>query len=161
VSNTTSTGEASQQLQVEIVTLPMLVPSVVGRPTRAQEQPGTTPPVLAGLLRKWGGYCRGVFEDLAALAPKELADLIATSTLEPKDLTYAAEILGSVRNPMLVVPTLLPLLGSPSPVVREGAVYGLALHLTNEVTARLRNVSEQDASPGVRTAARDILDENA
>jgi len=112
------------------------------------------------VLQKWGGYCRGVFEDLAALAPKELADLIATSTLEPKDLTYAAEILGSVRNPTLVVPTLLPLLGSPSSVVREGAVYGLAQHLTHDVTARLRNVSERDASPGVRTAARDVLEEN-
>jgi len=116
---------------------------------------------LSPSLFKWGGYCEGLFEDLAKLAPRELADLVSGDVLKPTDLTFAAEILGSVNDRALVVRTLLPLLDHASALVREGAVYGLSGHMTPEVTTRLRQVVALDPSHGVSTAAREALEANA
>ncbi|SRR6266568_2229249 len=119
------------------------------------------PHFLSPLLFKWGSYCEGLFEDLAKLAPKELAYLVSGNVLRPTDLTFAAEILGSVDDRALVVRTLLPLLDHESALVREGAIYGLSAHMTPEVTTRLRQVAQLDPSPGVGTAAHEALEANA
>jgi HEAT repeat protein len=80
------------------------------------------------------------------------------SPLEPALLTHAAEIAGQHLPSATVVPVLLDLLNHPSPLVREGAVYGLVAHEEGDVSAALRALAEQDPSPGVRTAARDALE---
>lgn len=98
------------------------------------------------------------FRILAVQSPIRLLWLIRHGNLRPSQLTFAAEIAGSVGDSAIVVPALLELLNHPSPLVREGAVYGLSKHLTEAVNARLRTVSELDPSPAVRSAARDAIE---
>jgi hypothetical protein len=98
------------------------------------------------------------FRMLAEQSPMRLLWLIRYGNLRPAQLTFAAEIAGSIADSAIVVPALLELLNHSSPVVREGAVYGLEKHLTTEVRERLRLVSEKDPSPAVRSAARDAIE---
>ncbi len=83
---------------------------------------------------------------------------MAPPALEPKHLTFAAEILGRKSSPLLAIPALLPLLDHDSDIVREGAVLGLSHHMTTDVVSRLQRTAERDASEAVRTVARDILE---
>jgi hypothetical protein len=98
------------------------------------------------------------FRRLATESPLRLVWLLRYGGLRPAQLTFAAEIAGGIPQPDVVVPALVELLSHPSPVVREGAVYGLGKHLTDEVRLRLAAVSEQDSSPAVRAAAHDALE---
>jgi hypothetical protein len=101
-----------------------------------------------------------MFHELATTAPAELAALVQQNVVRDTRLTYAAEILGrEVSDATLVLPALLPLLRHPSPVVREGAILGLANHLTHQVREALRRVRQDDPGPGVRQAAEDTLDD--
>ena len=109
---------------------------------------------------RWPGVCEAVFDFLACQSPDGLAILIKRAELDSADLTFAAEALGHTENGALVRDTLLPLLEHGSPVVREGAIYGLQQHLNDAVRQRLREISVRDPSPGVRTAAEDALDES-
>ena len=118
---------------------------------------GRTPRV-ALLQAVWGGYCEGMFRELATTAPAELATLVRQGVVRDTRLTYAAEILGrDVNDSTLVVPALLPLLKHPSPAVREGAVLGLSYHLTDGVRLALSRVVQEDPSPGVRTVAQEAV----
>jgi HEAT repeat protein len=78
--------------------------------------------------------------------------------LEPALLTFAAEIAGRELPTAKVIVPLLELIRHASPVVREGAVYGLSMHDDERVIAELRRIADADPSPGVRTAARDVLE---
>lgn len=98
------------------------------------------------------------FERLAGESPKTLAALLQVRLLRPSDLTFAAEAAGKVADSTLVVRPLFLLLNHPSPLVREGAVYGLSNHLSEQVIERLREVAERDPSPGVREAAGEALE---
>lgn len=68
-------------------------------------------------------------------------------------LTYAAEELGYARRDY-AVPILKRMLAHPSPVVREGAVYGLERQ--GELDA-LREHLLGEESPGVQAAIRDAV----
>lgn len=102
---------------------------------------------------------RSYFRKLTRLKPKRMIELISGDTLDLADLTFAAEIAGEINDERLVVPTLLKLLDHESSLVREGAVYGLSNHLTDEVRGRLRLLGLNDASQGVRDAASDALED--
>ncbi len=97
--------------------------------------------------------CEALFEDLASRDPERL--LAMFSELEPAFLTHAAEIAGRHIEASRVVPVLLGLLKHESPLVREGAIWGLCYHQSDEVVAILREVAMNDPSPGVRKAASD------
>ena len=98
-----------------------------------------------------------LFERLATQDPARLVRMLK-SGLEPALLTHAAEIAGRELPSDAVLHTLLELLAHESPLVREGAIYGLAAHVGDQVDTGLRKLAENDPSPGVRTAAHDVLE---
>ncbi len=72
-------------------------------------------------------------------------------------LTFIAEDLGKRTPPPLRY--LAALARHPSPIVREGAVYGMAPHVeVSSVRGMLKDISVRDESPGVREAAREALE---
>lgn len=99
--------------------------------------------------------CEATFEWLADHAPTSLAALIDAGTLSVADLTFAAEAMGRISDAALVRATLVKLLGHPSAVIREGALYGLMNHLDDGVRALLLRLASEDPSPAVRDIARD------
>lgn len=54
---------------------------------------------------------------------------------------------------------LLPYLHHAQPVVRLGAILGIAWHLNEDVTRRLQAIVETDDAPEVRTLAQNVLNE--
>ena len=115
-----------------------------------------SPRIASVLLARWGRPCEEAFAFLATSHPLELLRLVANGGLEVADLTFAAEIAGRIQDAR-VVSVLLPLLHHASPVVREGALYGLASHADERVLADIRTLAAKDPSPGVRAAAEDVL----
>ncbi len=93
------------------------------------------------------------------MAPEQLL----TYLQQPHDahhLTFAAEAAGEIKDEAFwpeAKRVLLSLLGHSSPLVREGAVYGLSSYLDDEVVDHLENTRMHDASPGVRDAAIEVL----
>jgi HEAT repeat protein len=73
------------------------------------------------------------------------------------DLTFAAEIAGRIDDSEKVRPILLGLLQHPAPIVREGAIYGLAGHVDSSVISELKRLTATDLSRAVRTAAADLV----
>jgi HEAT repeat protein len=101
-----------------------------------------------------------VFQDLAERHPKVLVALLKAGILEVADLTFAAEIAGNeISDSALIRPVLLKLLEHPSAVVREGTLYGLANHLDESSRAIVGELAKNDPSPGVRTTAKDLLED--
>jgi hypothetical protein len=106
--------------------------------------------------------CRDAFEHLAEADPARLAARILRGDLGRAHLGYAAEALGrgtEGETSHAVIEVLRGLLAHESPLVREGAIYGLAHHRTARVDSELRRVAAHDVSPGVREAAADVLEE--
>lgn len=89
----------------------------------------------------------------------QLASLISSGTLSNAELTFAAEHLGQLAydDPALARSTLTPLLSHESPLVREGALYGLDGHLDADLYRRVEAIADGDPSPGVRLAATELL----
>ena len=76
--------------------------------------------------------------------------------LTPEALTFIAERLGKRSPPPLK--WLRVLADHPAPVVREGAIYGLAPHVADDQVKRIiERLAYGDSSPGVRCAAREAL----
>ena len=76
----------------------------------------------------------------------------------PVDLTFAAEELGCADHGEEARTLLLELVAHKSPLVREGAVYGLTCHVQHEnVRAVLLKLVDGDPNPGVRVAADEVL----
>jgi len=98
-----------------------------------------------------------VFRDLAETQPMFLLAWIVSGDLAPADLTFAAEVAGSISNSALVRHALVPLLEHESSLVREGAVYGLAEHLDKRVRSALSSRLAKEKSPGVRAAIEEAL----
>ena len=93
--------------------------------------------------------------------PDTLFALVGGGNLRISDLTFAAEILGRSKDTARVLLTLIPLLASPSPLVREGAVLGLAHHPTTEVEWLLRRLISSEQCDPVRRVMKDVLEEIA
>ena len=119
------------------------------------EIPPTSPVAFADA--RWPKPCEAKFQYLAATAPDELLADITSGKLGATDLTFAAEYIGSARIPG-VSETLLRLLSHPSPLVREGAVYGLGKNMNAEVAASVRKTLDTETSPGVRLAIVELLE---
>ena len=73
----------------------------------------------------------------------------------------AEDIGGEYEDSPAVRAMLLPLLGHPSALVREGALLGLGAqngrHMDEGARAAIGRVAAADASPSVRTTAVDVL----
>lgn len=77
--------------------------------------------------------------------------------LQVHHLTFIAEDLGKRNPPPLRY--LAALARHSSPIVREGAVYGMAPHVgVSSVRGMLKDMSARDPSPGVREAASEALE---
>ncbi len=97
------------------------------------------------------------FEAMARLDPDRLIALLGGG-LEPSDLTFAAEIAGRMLRGSVLVARLRELLNHARPVVREGALYGLAFHLAEPgVAMDIRRVAREDPSSAIRSVAADLL----
>jgi HEAT repeat protein len=90
--------------------------------------------------------------------PERLVRWICSGALRPGYLTLAAEALGESIHEA-VVPGLLKLLEHETPMVREGAIFGLQKHPRKEAIGRLRELSQSDPSKGVRVAAQNALED--
>ncbi len=100
-------------------------------------------------------------KSMARQTPHGLIRLIGQGGLKPPDLTFAAEAAGEISDSGLAVAALLPLLEHGSPLVREGATYGLARHLSSlDVVSRLQQLVTDDSSPGVRQAIKETLEDS-
>lgn len=115
------------------------------------------PQVGYALLDRWQRPCEAAFEWLAERHPESLLTLIKTGSLAPTDLTFAAEIAGSLPDAAATRAALLPLLDHEDAIVREGAIYGLASCLDDAVRERLTFVVEHDRSRAVRNAAAAVV----
>lgn len=120
---------------------------------------GALPPEVRERLR-WSRPCEAAFRFLAQNAPAGLLLLIERGEMAPSDLTFAAEIAGSMEWTDALGQLLFSLLRHGSPVVREGAVLGLSGHLDRaEVRTAVEAVRRSDPISAVREAAASVLDE--
>lgn len=94
---------------------------------------------------------------LSISAPHLLVAHMKSRTMRPAQLAFAAEVLGAASDAVAAEQAIRPLLEHPSPLVREGAVYGLAQVGSGTSKELLRQVARQDSSPGVREAATEAL----
>lgn len=100
----------------------------------------------------------GLFEELLVVDPARLVAYLGDTALDPTLLTYAAEIAGRIPGEAPVRP-LLALLQHEKAYVREGALYGLALHLDAPgVREALAATMEGDRSETVRAVAGEQLE---
>lgn len=131
--------------------------SIWARPLELRRVPppfNSLPPEIGyALLDRWQRPCEAAFEWLAQNHPKALLRLIESGSLAPADLTFAAEIAGTLAEQPAARAALLPLLDHDDAIVREGAVYGLASCLDDSVRERLKVASGKDRSRAVREAA--------
>lgn len=105
-------------------------------------------------------YSDATLAGLATHAPGELLRLVRSGLLVPVTLARAAEAAGRLPDSAAVRAALVPLLDHQTNYVREAALYGLATHLDAVTRALLAVIVADDASPGVRAAARDVLDDD-
>lgn len=96
--------------------------------------------------------CEDLFAHLVESDPGRLLGYLRDPELDPTLLTFAAEIAGRIEGAE-TVQALLPLLNHPKAYVREGAVYGLALHPDDPHARAALRAALDDPSPGVRAAA--------
>lgn len=106
----------------------------------------------------WPRPCEELFRVLAARAPASLVALLQSQALAPSALTFAAEVAGDLADDR-VLAALVKLLDHASPVVREGAIYGLAKQPIDAYRKRLGVMALHDPSPGVRDAAREVIED--
>lgn len=88
--------------------------------------------------------------------PQYLVDWIKSGTIPVHFLTFAAEAAGRIKKAELVIPVLEGLLDHESAYVREGAILGLSYcreRTSPELMEKIRQISVDDPSPGVREEA--------
>jgi HEAT repeat protein len=119
-----------------------------------------SPEARVAVDTRWSSdVCEAMFEFLAVHYPGELIKLVSGNVLSPPAMTFAAEIVGRTPSSPAVRAALLPLLDHESPLVREGAIYGLREHADAAVTRKLMALAGSDPSPAIRHAASDTLDQ--
>lgn len=110
-------------------------------------------------VSEYASPCEAAFERLAQSHPADLLRLCSSGILRPGCLTYAAEHVGTIRDSAAVRSVLVPLLNSSSPMVREGALYGLRQHADAGTRAMIQELAAMDASEDVRVAAAGVLED--
>ena len=99
------------------------------------------------------------FRELARRMPGELVRCMERDSLPNAQLSLAAEALGDAETSQIVFDALSWALRQESPLVREGAVLGLAAHLPDaRAKSMIQWAAEEDASEGVREVSREFLD---
>jgi HEAT repeat protein len=99
------------------------------------------------------------FNTMATENPVLLAAILRYLSTSPlATLSFAAEAAGNIEEFSSVRDILLNLLKHKSALVREGAIYGLARHIDEEMFDTIRNIGFNDPSPGVREAALEAID---
>ena len=97
---------------------------------------------------------------MSATAGRDLLDLLESGALDAVEAALAAEAVGRVVSDSALVRRVLgSLLGHPSAIVREGALFGLYQHVDTAVATKIRELAVADPSAGVRQAASDALSE--
>ncbi len=140
---------------VLIRAMPSLTPTEHARTT-------VTHSTVAPLASLHYGPCEEMFEWLAHFEPLELIDLIRSGKLSPGNMTFATEIAGASFSTALAAGILIPLLEHEAPLVREGAICGLAYHLDDShCREAVKRVAGTDDSVGVRSTAQDALEYSA
>jgi hypothetical protein len=99
---------------------------------------------------------RRAFREVSAEA---LDEWISSRTLDPAELSFAIEEAG-VRGTPRAMHLCLLMLGNGSPLVREGAVYGLATCI-ERARECLMEAAANDASEGVRAAAKEAVEQQS
>ena len=112
-------------------------------------------------LEEWPEPSKTIFEELSVHEPEKLARWIQSETLEPGQLTFAAEVLGqSGATNLTKMRTLHPLLSHPHPLVREGAIYGLGYcEIWPATKKKLGKMAIEDPSKGVRLAIQELMED--
>jgi hypothetical protein len=106
-----------------------------------------------------GGLCQGLLEDLAVQDLALFLDAVRFEVFSPAFLSFAAEMLGGLLSLEQAHLYLSPLLHHQEPIVREGAVYGYEPFVTDSrIGKTIERIAQADSSPGVRQAARTILE---
>lgn len=96
------------------------------------------------------------FRSEASDHPKRLLRYLTHRVLDAADTGLAAELAGELLPAKDVVNVLVRVLSShPSPIAREGSVYGLAHH--REAYNALKNHLPHEKSSAVREAIADVL----
>lgn len=106
-------------------------------------------------------HCQAATKALVERAPKHLARMIQSGSIEPAYLTHVAETLGQWKNWDEVVTTLLPLLDHPQAIVREGALYGLGVRegtRDERVDPKVLHLRDNDPSESIRLIAKDYIE---
>ena len=116
------------------------------------------------ICARWARPCREMFSVLVTTHPHDLLSLVVSKTLTPGQLTFAAEDLGNIsfdgddRFYSDVKKALLDLvMVHDSPMVREGALYGLS-SMGAECRLLLANLAIYDKSEGIRSIAKEMLE---
>lgn len=106
-------------------------------------------------------FSNAFFEDLFEVSPAKLLFLIRSGALTNAELTFAVEIVGRAGSDFSdeIRAVLVPLLDHESPVVREGAIYGVTRHKNDSVTAVLQRIAETDSYECLRKAAIEAIEE--
>lgn len=94
--------------------------------------------------------CENAYVRLVDTSPDLLVEWAESGELiKPSDLTFCAEHLGKCQKSL---PVLLKLLKHESPVVREGAIYGLC-GLRDLIADALDECAEKDPNATIRDIA--------
>lgn len=111
-------------------------------------------------LKSFDKPCVAACELLKKKYPEQLISLVESGKLEASLLTVVAEMLGDLDSSFSdkVRKALIPLLSDSSPVVREGAIYGLqGTHSNSVVRFKLLDMASKDTSKGIREICSRII----
>jgi hypothetical protein len=101
--------------------------------------------------------CEATFERWAESNHERLVYTLGRCDIPAGLLTYAAEHAGGMPTEKAEGP-LLALLQHPSALVREGALLGIAEHMTPRVRFAVTSVALNDGNKAVRSLATSLLE---
>ncbi|WP_189102713.1 HEAT repeat domain-containing protein [Deinococcus knuensis] len=110
---------------------------------------------------KWGTLCEDMFDYLAETDEHFLCKLILSySNMDEVDLAHAAYALANSSNSEKIIHTLLSLLNHEQPIVREGAIHGLAnKQLSKFARYRLSHALTEEDNPILVEEIQSLLDQ--
>ena len=105
--------------------------------------------------------CENTFEEWAKADPTRLLAFLVDPASLPHHLTFAAEIAGRDVG-AAAIPALIALLAHPPAAAQEGAIAGLAWHLSDPCVVRALETAVNDPvfpHPEIQALAREALAE--
>jgi hypothetical protein len=101
---------------------------------------------------KWPTPCEEEFDHLSSSHPELLLEWVKSDVLTNAQLSMAAPFLSRTCEGLA---TLVKLMEHESPMVREGALYGLS-SLHDQIDCIVGYHMDGDASPAVRSTAKEL-----